>query len=66
MLQPWSMISFSIALMVTGWSFMDSTQALSHGAGHIRPVNSGKLLVACRRSTRRASGPGKRGRSSPV
>ena len=24
---------------------MPKTQALSQGAGHIRPVNSGKLLV---------------------
>jgi hypothetical protein len=32
-----------------GW-LMPSTQAVSHGAGHSRPVNSGKLLVACRRS----------------
>ena len=29
---------------------MPSTQAASHGAGHSRPVNSGKLLVACSRS----------------
>jgi hypothetical protein len=29
---------------------MPSTQADSHGAGHSRPVNSGKLLVACSRS----------------
>ena len=29
---------------------MPSTQAVSHGAGHSRPVNSGKLFVACRRS----------------
>ena len=26
---------------------MPSTQAASHGAGQSRPVNSGKLLVAC-------------------
>ncbi len=26
---------------------MASTQADSHGAGQIRPVNSGKLLVVC-------------------
>ncbi len=31
-------------------SLMPSTHAASHGAGHSRPVNSGKLLVACRRS----------------
>ncbi|CNG94351.1 Uncharacterised protein [Mycobacterium tuberculosis] len=29
---------------------MPSTQAGSHGAGHSRPVKSGKLLVACSRS----------------
>ena len=39
---------FSITLMVTGGSLMPSTQAASHGAGQMRPVNSGKLLVACR------------------
>ena len=33
--------------MVTGSMFMDSVHATSHGAGHILPVNSGKLLVAC-------------------
>jgi hypothetical protein len=37
---------------------MPSTQAASHGAGQSRPVNSGKLLVACRRSMASASGPG--------
>ena len=26
---------------------MPTTQAVSHGAGHNLPVNSGKLLVAC-------------------
>ena len=31
-------------------SLMPSTHAASHGAGHSRPVNSGKLLVACSRS----------------
>ena len=41
------MIVFSICLMVTGGSLMPSTQAASHGAGQMRPVNSGKLLVAC-------------------
>ena len=45
-----SMISTSTCLMVTGSALMPSTQAASHGAGHSRPVNSGKLLVACRRS----------------
>src|SRR5581483_3416161 len=40
----------STCLMVTGSSLMPSTHADSHGAGHRRPVNSGKLLVACSRS----------------
>ena len=44
------MISTSTCLIVTGSALMPSTQALSHGAGHSRPVNSGKLLVACSRS----------------
>ena len=48
--QARSTISTSTCLMVTGSSLMPSTQAASHGAGHSRPVNSGKLLVACRRS----------------
>ena len=29
---------------------MPSTQPVSHGAGQSRPVNSGKLFVACSRS----------------
>jgi len=42
------MIEFSICLIVTASpSRISSTQAASHGAGHRRPVNSGKLLVAC-------------------
>ncbi len=45
-----SMIETSTALIVTGSSLMPSTHEPSHGAGHRRPVNSGKLLVACRRS----------------
>ena len=44
------MIETSTFLIVTGSWLMPSTQAVSHGAGHRRPVNSGKLLVACRRS----------------
>ena len=44
------MIATSTFLMVTGSWLMPSTQAVSHGAGHSRPVNSGKLLVACSRS----------------
>ena len=34
-------------LIVTGLSSMLSVQAASHGAGQMRPVNSGKLLVEC-------------------
>ncbi len=44
------MISFSTCSMVTGSWLMPSTQDASHGAGQSRPVNSGKLLVACSRS----------------
>src|SRR6202035_5140461 len=45
--KPCSMICFSMTLIATGGSLMPSTQAASQGAGQIRPVNSGKLLVAC-------------------
>ena len=45
--QARSTIATSTCLMVTGSALMPSTQAASHGAGHNRPVNSGKLLVAC-------------------
>ena len=45
-----SMISTSTCLMVTGSWLMPRTQEASQGAGHSRPVNSGKLLVACSRS----------------
>src|SRR5256886_5053089 len=42
------MISTSTCLMVTGAPpEIPSTHAASHGAGHSRPVNSGKLFVAC-------------------
>ena len=41
------LIERSISLMLTGSSLMPSTHAASHGAGQTRPVNSGKLLVAC-------------------
>ena len=63
--KAWSMICFSICLMVTGSSLMLRTQASSHGAGQTRPVNSGKLLVECSALDRRsASGRGRPGRSS--
>ena len=45
---PRSMMAHSIDLMVTGVSSMFSVHELSHGAGQMRPVNSGKLLVECR------------------
>jgi hypothetical protein len=45
--KPRLAIASSICSIVTGSSLMSSTQADSHGAGQIRPVNSGKLLVAC-------------------
>jgi len=41
------MIACSTDLMPTGSSLMRSTHASSHGAGQMRPVNSGKLLVEC-------------------
>src|ERR1700760_452199 len=47
--KPLSMIAHSIDLMPTGSSLMPRTQAPSQGAGHTRPVNSGKLLVIKRR-----------------
>ena len=45
-----SMIETSMSLMVTGSSLIPSTHDPSQGAGHSRPVNSGKLFVAWRRS----------------
>ena len=47
-LKPRSAIAASIVLIVTGTSSMLSVQAASHGAGHTRPVTSGKLLVEWR------------------
>ena len=38
-------------LIVTGLSSMFSVQTASQGAGQMRPVNSGKLLVECRSSS---------------
>ena len=46
--QALSAIACSIVLMATGWSSRLSVQASSQGAGQMRPVNSGKLLVECR------------------
>ena len=45
--KPRVTIASSICSIVTASSLMSSTQADSHGAGQISPVNSGKLLVAC-------------------
>ena len=52
--QPRSTIWHSMVLMVTGLSLMLSVQVASHGAGQMRPVNSGKLLVECSVSERGA------------
>ena len=45
--KPRVTMASSICSIVTGSSLMSRTQADSQGAGQIRPVNSGKLLVAC-------------------
>ena len=42
---PRSMMACSIDLMPTASSFTFKVQAASQGAGQMRPVNSGKLLV---------------------
>jgi hypothetical protein len=47
----------STFLMVTGSWLMPSTQDVSHGAGQSRPVNSGKLFVACSRSDASSQSP---------
>ena len=52
-----SIIDFSIYSIVTGGLLIPNTQAASHGAGQIRPVNSGKLLVEWRRSIASLSSP---------
>src|SRR4029453_1212424 len=44
------MMETSTCLMVTAGWLMPSTHDASHGAGHRRPVHSGKLFVAWRRS----------------
>mmetsp|Transcript_5879 Transcript_5879/g.18048 ORF Transcript_5879/g.18048 Transcript_5879/m.18048 type:complete len:317 (+) Transcript_5879:443-1393(+) len=46
-----SMMLASTLLIETGFSMMPSTHEPSHGAGHTRPVNSGKLFVSSRRSS---------------
>ena len=45
--QPRSIIAHSILFIVTGLSVIFKVHAASQGAGHILPVNSGKLLVEC-------------------
>ncbi len=52
-----SMMETSTFLMVTAGWLMPSTHADSHGAGQSRPVNSGKLLVACSRSEAASQSP---------
>ena len=47
--KPRSIIVCSIFLMVTAGLLIPSTQEPSQGAGQTLPVNSGKLLVLCRR-----------------
>ena len=42
------MMARSSDLMPTGAALMPRVQAASQGAGQMRPVNSGKLLVECR------------------
>ena len=49
--QPLSAIDFSMCSMVTGSWLMESTHETSHGAGQMRPVNSGKAFVWCRASS---------------
>ena len=45
-----SIVRSSTCLIVTASAFIPTTHAVSQGAGHKRPVNSGKLFVACKRS----------------
>src|SRR5690606_16773795 len=46
-LKPRSTMYFSMSSIDTGGCIIHNTQADSQGAGHKRPVNSGKLLVEC-------------------
>lgn len=52
-----SMMETSTFLMVTAYWLMPSTHADSQGAGQSRPVNSGKLFVACSRSEAAVQSP---------
>ena len=45
-----SIVRSSTCLIVTASALIATTHAVSHGAGQRRPVNSGKLFVACSRS----------------
>src|SRR3546814_5297548 len=51
--QPLSIMACSMDLMPTASLLMFKVQAASQGAGHTRPVNSGKLLVECSTSSAR-------------
>jgi len=51
--QPLSMMACSMDLIPTASLLMFKVQAASHGAGQMRPVNSGKLLVECSTSSAR-------------
>ena len=55
--QALSMMACSIDLMPTGAASMFSVQAASHGAGQMRPVKSGKLLVLCSTSMAACQSP---------
>mgnify|MGYP006355685189 CR=1 FL=1 len=49
--KPLSMMFFSIFSIATGSLIIPNTQDFSQGAGHKRPVNSGKLFVDCKISS---------------
>jgi hypothetical protein len=55
--QALSTMAHSMVLMATGASSMFRVQAASQGAGQMRPVNSGKLLVECRTSMAACQSP---------
>mmetsp|Transcript_31538 Transcript_31538/g.95340 ORF Transcript_31538/g.95340 Transcript_31538/m.95340 type:complete len:278 (-) Transcript_31538:273-1106(-) len=57
LVKPYSMIANSVDLIATGDSLMPRTHASSHGAGHVVPVNSGKLFVSSKRSNARFHSP---------
>ena len=62
---PRSTISTSICLIVTGGSLMPSTHAASHGAGHRRPGELGKVVRGVQPlDSRPPSDRGTRGRST--